>query len=211
MKYFISASLVILIINASIAQTKLGLQLTSSVISQRVTHSNDSIGISDGSNSFNPSIALLVDMPISGKYFFSTGIGYISKRVNLNVIETYPDSAHTKSYSIQYIQLPATFKLYTDDIALDKKLYFQFGPIIEIPISFKEKDQNFEVIKTIQPIDVTLLLGLGIEIQIAPQTAIGIGISYRRGLVNIVKETEFPDDNLVIKNDLIGIDIIIKL
>ncbi len=210
MKYFISASLVILIINASIAQTKLGLKLTSSVITQRITQSSDSIEISKGSNAFNPSIALIADMPISAKYFFSTGIGYISKRVNLNAYESYPDLMHTLSYNIQYIQLPATLKLFTDDVALDKKLYFQFGPIIEIPIHLKENDQNFQVIKTIQPIDITLLLSAGVEILIAPQTVIGIGLSYQRGLLNIVKETEFPDETLVIKNDLFGFDITIK-
>lgn len=200
----------ILIINASIAQTKLGLKLTSSVITQRITQSSDSIEISKGSNAFNPSIALIADMPISAKYFFSTGIGYISKRVNLNAYESYPDLMHTLSYNIQYIQLPATLKLFTDDVALDKKLYFQFGPIIEIPIHLKENDQNFQVIKTIQPIDITLLLSAGVEILIAPQTVIGIGLSYQRGLLNIVKETEFPDETLVIKNDLFGFDITIK-
>lgn len=210
MKYFISASLVILLINASIAQTKLGLKLTSSVITQRITHSNDSILVSKGSNVFNPAVALFADMPISQKYFFSTGIGYISKRVNLKIDEYYPDLMHTKSYNIQYIQLPATLKMYTDDIALDKKLYFQFGPIIEIPIHFKENDQNFQVIKTIQPIDITLLFSLGMELQIAPQTAIGIGLNYSRGLLNVAKETEFHDENLVIKNDLYGIDLTIK-
>lgn len=210
MKYFISASLVILLINASIAQTKLGLQLTSSVITQRITQSNDSIEVSNGSNSFNPSIALIADMPISAKYFFSTGIGYISKRVNLEVTEFYPDLTYSKSYNIQYIQLPATLKLYTDDVALDKKIYFQFGPILEIPVHFKENDQNYQVIKKIQPIDVTLLFGAGLEIQIAPQTAVAIGLSYRRGLLNIVKETGFTDETLVIKNDLYGVDIIIK-
>lgn len=210
MKYFISASLVILIINASIAQTKLGLKLTSSVIAQRITQSNDSIEISKGSNAFNPSIALIADMPISAKYFFSTGIGYISKRVNLNAYESYPDLMQTLSYNIQYIQMPATLKLFTDDVALDKKLYFQFGPIIEIPIHLKENDQNFQVIKTIQPIDITLLISAGVEILIAPQTIIGIGLSYHRGLINIVKETGFPDETLVIKNDLYGIDITIK-
>lgn len=210
MKYFISASLVILIINASIAQTKLGLKLTSSVITQRITQSNDSIGISKDSNSFNPSIALIADMPVSAKYFFSTGIGFISKRVDLNVDEYYPDLMHTQSYNIQYIQLPVTLKLFTDEVALDKKLYFQFGPIIEIPIHFKENDQNFQVIKTIQAIDITLLFSAGLEIQIAPQTSIAIGLSYQRGLINIVKETGFPDESLVIKNDLYGIDFIIK-
>lgn len=210
MKCFIAASLVILVINASIAQTKLGLKLTSSIISQRISHSYDSIGISNGSNAFNPSVSLFIDLSLSRNYFFSTGIGYISKRVNLKVNGFDDNLSQLKSYTVQYIQLPATLKLYTNEIALDKKLYFQFGPLIEISIHNKENKQNLKVIKRIQPVDITLLFGSGLEIQLAPQTAIQIGINYSRGLVNIVKETEFTDDNLVIKNDLYGIDIAIK-
>ena len=210
MKYFISASLVILVINASIAQTKLGLKLTSSIITQRISHSYDSIGIINGSNAFNPSVTLFLDLPISKNYFFSTGIGYISKRVNLKVNGSNDNLLQTKSYNIQYIQLPATLKLYTNEIALDKKLYFQFGPLVEIAVHNKENNQDMKLINEIQPADITLLFGAGLEIQLAPQTAMQIGINYSRGLVNIVKETEFNDNDLVIKNDLYGIDIAIK-
>jgi len=210
MKYFIAASLVIFVINASNAQTKLGLKLTSSIITQRVYNTQDSINIENGSNAFNPSITFLIDMPLSNNYFFSTGIGYISKRVNLKINKTGVDFSQTKSYNIQYIQLPATLKLYTNEIALDKKLYFQFGPIIEFPIHKKENDNNFQVINKIQPADVTLMFGAGIEFQLAPQTAVQVGINYSRGLINIVSESQFIDGNLVIKNDLYGIDIAVK-
>ena len=210
MKYFVAASLVIFVINASNAQTKLGLKLTSSIITQRVSHNYDSINITNGSNAFNPSITFLIDIPFSSNYFFSTGIGYISKRVNLEINKSGDSYSQTKSYNIQYIQLPATFKLYTNEIALDKKLYFQFGPIIEIPLHKKENDNNSQVINKIQPVDITLLFGAGIEIQLAPQTALQIGINYSRGLINIVSESQFMDDNLVIKNDLFGIDLAVK-
>ena len=210
MKYFIAASLVILILNASYAQTKLGLKLTSSVITQRISYSSDSISINNGSNAFNPSVSLFIDMPLSQNYFFSTGIGYISKRVNLNITKSADDISQSKSYNIQYVQLPATLKLYTNEIALDKKLYFQFGPLIEIALHNKENNQNLQVIQKIQPIDVTLLFGAGLEIQLAPQTALQIGINYSRGLINIVKESAYEENDLVIKNDLYGIDLAVK-
>ena len=210
MKYIIAASLAILMLNASYAQTKLGLKLTSSVITQRVTNSNDSISVTNGSNAFNPSFSLFVDIPLSESYFFTTGIGYISKRINLNVTKSDENLTQTKSYNIQYIQLPATLKLYTNEISIDKKLYFQFGPLIEIALHNKENNQNLQVIQEIQPIDVTLLFGAGLEIQLAPQTAMQIGLNYCRGLVNIVKEPAYEEGDLVIKNDLFGIDLAVK-
>ena len=210
MKYFIAASLVIFTINASIAQTKLGLKLTSSIITQRISNSGDSIGISNGANAFVPSLTLFADLPLSKNYFFSTGIGYISKRINLSVQSTDDNQSISKSYNIQYVQLPATLKLYTNEIALDKKLYFQFGPIFDIAVHTKESNPDLSVIDKFQPIDVTLLFGAGMEIQLAPNTAMQIGMSYSRGLINIVSEAEVVGNGLTIKNDLYSIDIAVK-
>lgn len=207
MKYFIAASLVIFTINASIAQTKLGLKLTSSIITQRISNSGDSIGISNGANAFVPSVTLFVDLPLSKNYFFSTGVGYISKRINLSVRNADDNQSLSKSYNIQYFQLPATLKLYTNEVALDKKLYFQFGPIFDIAVHTKETEPDLSVIEKFQPVDITLLFGAGLEIQLAPNTAMQIGINYSRGLINIVAEST---DDLNIKNDLYGIDIAVK-
>jgi len=210
MKYFVAAILVILILNKSNAQTKLGIKLTSSIITQRITDSNDSIGIDHGSNAFNPSVTLFADMPLSSTYFFTTGIGYISKRINLKASASNDDFSINKSYNIQYIRMPATLKLYTNEVALDKKLYFQVGPIIDIAIHHKETNPSYTVIKEVQPVDITLLFTVGMEIQLAPQTAMQIGINYNRGLINIVKDKEPGVKNISIKNDLYGIDVALK-
>ena len=209
MKYYIATSLAILVINASIAQTKLSLKLTSSIISQRVSHSDDTISISSGSNAFIPSVTLSADIPLSNNYFFSTGLGYISKRINMKIKIPEDNISHSASYNIQYLQLPATLKLYTSEISLDKKLYFQFGPIFDIAIHTKESNTNFSVINKFQPVDITLLFGAGIEFQLSPNTAVQLGINYSRGLVNIVSESAMAND-LSVKNDLFGIDIAIK-
>lgn len=210
MKYLIAASLVILNINASNAQTKLGLKFTPSVITQRISSPGDSVGVNSDSNSFTPSFTLFADLPLGRNYYFGTGIGYISKRVNLSLTRFDSETSQSKSYNIQYVQIPATLKLYTSEVALDKKLYFQFGPLIEIAVHNKETNQSLEIVEKFRPVDVSLLFGLGMEIQLAPQTALQIGINYRRGLINIVQESVFGDDNLVIKNDLYGIDIAVK-
>jgi len=137
MKFFFAAMLMILILNKSSAQTKLGLKLTPFIITQRIASSNDTINIGHGSNAFIPSVTLFAEIPLSTNYFFTTGIGYISKRINLNVNESEDNFHITKNYNVQYVRLPATLKLYTNEISLDKKLYFQFGPIIEIAIHSK--------------------------------------------------------------------------
>ena len=207
MKYFIAASLAILALNASIAQTKLSVKLTSSIINQRISHSADTIDIGSGSNAFVPSFHLCMDFPISKSYFISSGLGYISKRININQVAE--NSTNSLSYNIQYLQLPATLKLYTSEISLDKKLYFQFGPVFDIAVHTKENSSIASAITKFRPVDVTLLFSAGIDILVAPNTSVQLGINYTRGLVNIVSESTLTN-SFSIKNDLYGIEIAIK-
>lgn len=210
MKYLIIASLVILCINVTHGQTKLGLKLSPAVIDQRISYPNDSNSISNGSNAFNMSVMLFADISMSNNYFFTTGVGYTSKRINLQYQQGDDLATETKSYNVQYVQIPATLKLYTNEIALDKKLYFQFGPLIDVAVHNKESDSDLAIVDKFQPVDVSLLFAAGLEIQIAPQTAVLLGISYTRGLMNVVKDPADGVGDLVIKNDLFAIDVAIK-
>lgn len=208
-KNIIAAILMILAINTSIAQTKLGIKLSSSIIHQRVSYQDDTVHIGQGANAFSPSFTLFADIPFSENYYFTTGVGYISKRVNLNVASVDDNIVHPKSYNVQYLTLPATLKLYTNEIALDKKLYLQVGPVFDVALHTREIQHDFKLVESFQPIDVTLLFAGGMEIQMAPQTTLQIGLSYRRGLLSIVKSYHgAPDAD--IKNDLYGLDLAVK-
>jgi len=208
LKHILAASLAILALNASFAQAKLGLKLTSSIINQRISQSEDMVAVSRGANAFVPSFTIYTDMTIAKNYCFSTGLGYISKRINLNVQQSFDGMSQSQNYNIQYLQIPATLKLYTSEIALDKKLYFQLGPIFDIAIHSKENNNSLLIIDKFRPVDISLMFSAGLEIQVAPNTAIQLGINYSRGMVNVIADASVAD--LSIKNDLYGIDLAIK-
>lgn len=210
MKHLIIASLVILSVNVSHGQTKLGLKLNPAIITQRLTFPDDSSSIKKGPNSFNLSVMLFADIGITQNYFFNTGIGYTSKRMNLEYFQQDGVSSESKGYNVQYVQIPATLKLYTNEIALDKKLYFQFGPLIEVAVHNKETNQDVTIIDKFQPVDISLLFATGLEIQLAPQTAIQLGFNYTRGLINVAKSAGEGAEGMVIKNDLYSIEIAVK-
>jgi len=210
MKNLIVASLVILSINVSHAQTKLGLRLHPGVSTQRISYTNDNHSIGNGSNAFNLSALLFADFELSSNYFFNSGIGYTSKRININYKTQGEPNSYNKNYNIQYVQIPATLKLYTNEISLDKKLYFQFGPLIEIAIHNKESNQELRVVEQFRPLDISLLFASGLQFQLAPQTAIQIGIIYSRGLINVVKSSADGIGDLTIKNDIYALDLSIK-
>ncbi len=210
MKNIFIASLMILTINVANAQTNIGLKLSSSINAPRISYTDDSYTIDKGSNAFNPSAVLFADIALAKSYYFSTGLGYISKRINLATNGFDSNISNQKQYNIQYIQVPATLKLLTNEVALDKKLYFQFGPQFDIAVHHKENNPKLQVIKKFQPIDISLLFAAGMQIQLAPQTAVQIGISYTRSLINVARKTWMDDGDLSIKNDLFGIDLGIK-
>jgi hypothetical protein len=210
MKYYVFASLVILSVNVSWGQTKLGLKLSPAILHQRIAQSSDTVSISKGANPFNLSIALFADLPLSKNYYFTTGIGYTSKRINLQRQSTNDYLVIEKIYNVQYVRIPATLKLYTNEVALDKKLYVQFGPLVDVAVHTKENNSTINTVQKFQPVDVSLLFAAGLQIQLAPQTAIQVGASYTRGLVNIVKSTSGGLEGLKIKNDLYALDFAVK-
>ena len=210
MRYLIHAILVILSVNISNAQTKLGLRINPGVITQRISYSDDINSIKHSSNAFNLSTLLFADIELSNNYFFTTGVGYTSKRINLSFYETSDLNTQTKQYNIQYVQIPATLKLYTNEIALDKKLYFQFGPLFEVAVHNKETNPQLPIVDKFQPFDISLLFATGMQLQIASQTAIQLGFNYTRGLINIVKSPAESINDLVIKNDIYAIEMIVK-
>jgi hypothetical protein len=210
MRNLIVASLVILSINVSNGQTKLGLKLTPGVITQRISFPNDNNTVENGANAFNLSAILFADIEMSPNYYFTSGIGYTSKRMNIKLQRQGEINTFSKNYNIQYVQIPATIKLYTNEISLDKKLFFQCGPLIEIAVHNKENNHEISLIENFRPLDVSLLFATGLQIQIAPQTAMQIGITYRRGLINVVKSPADGIEDLIIKNDIYGLDLALK-
>ncbi len=209
MRYFLLASLTILSINLSSAQTKLGLKLAPSVINQRIGNVQDSASVTGGANAVVMPVLFSIDFSTGRNYYFGSGIGYVSKRMNL-IVNQEGSGSTSNSYNIQYVQIPATFKLFTSEVALDKRLYFQVGPVFEIAVNRKETNPQVSIIEQYQPIDISLLFATGMEFQVGAHTAIGLGISYSRGLVNIVKTPGAGLKDLSVKNDLFALELILK-
>ncbi|MEY5048129.1 MAG: hypothetical protein RLZZ175_1488 [Bacteroidota bacterium] len=133
-----------------------------------------------------------------GNAVFSTGITYNVRAVNTKwelSNTAYKDvPSGTYNYNLQYLQIPLTAKLYTNEIADDMKLYFQLGPTLDFKIAEKlnkgasTQSQPFEtqVAKGFFFFDASLLAGAGLEWQLGDATAAFFGLSYNRGLFNTI-------------------------
>jgi hypothetical protein len=208
MKTFTVAMLVILLNNVADAQTKLGIKLTPSVISQRITNPTDTSGFNQANARVSFPMMAVADICIGKNYYFATGVGFISRRMRYE--KPINPGDETIDLRVQYLQIPVTLKLFTDEVALDKRLYFQFGPVVEFKLH--ERIVQGSLPEDLMPGggNVTMLFAAGMNVLVSPHTAIEVGLNYSRGLINIFEDTGMNEDIPDARSDLFGIDITVK-
>jgi hypothetical protein len=192
---------------AAHSQIQMGFKLSPVISGNRVDIETDDVSVdSDGSAvrfSFGPIADFSLDA--NENYYFSTGFWLTSKRAGIS----YSDGVDriTQSYNLQYIQLPATLKFYTNEVGLDKRIFFQFGPTFDIKVSekLKDGDRSQKVIEDFRFFDMTLYMSAALEYQLGQTTRIFGGISYSRGLINAASDA--INDDIIYKNDYFGIEL----
>jgi hypothetical protein len=202
---FLSLSIVL----QSYSQTKLGLKFSPTLISNRVTNFSDSLSFEKPKSYGSFIFGLAIDKAFSDNYSFSTGLFYVKKNVGFSIKNS--NSVDTnEAYQIDYLQIPISIKLYTNEIQPETSLYFQIGGTIDINIYDAPKERKYTTIAEFQPIDGSAIIGAGVEYKAGLNTILYGGISYYRGLTNVIKKSEPLDDPLLIKIDMISLDLGIK-
>ena len=140
-------------------------------------------------------------------------------------------------FALQYLEIPVSVKLYTNEISTDMKLYFQVGISGNILLSAKVDGQktilkydstktgsdstsSFKLTKNFFFIEASLVFSTGIELQMGENTYFFTGLTLNHGLTNIDRfYKKKPEDNdgyghgingFVLKNSYFGIDVGLK-
>jgi hypothetical protein len=144
---------------------------------------------------------LSADIFVSETYAFSTGLWYTIKR---SAFENVPFSRTStgatplgiSEYNLQYLQVPVSLKLFTNEITTDTRVYFQLGGTFDVKLAEKAKRQGENAFyrrsvaqdtKVYSPIDVGILLGAGVEMRLSEHNSAYAGLTYNRGLMNALK------------------------
>jgi hypothetical protein len=207
MKKVIITLLALLTVFTGYAQFKIGLKVSPGMILNRTFVSPDSIHVTNNGLKFTIPFGVFVDIPLTERYYFNTGVNLVGKVSDLNYQVGNGSISHER-IKMQYIQVPVTVKLFTDEIAVDKKLYFQFGPAFEILINSKGDPKKY--IDKIQFGDISFLFAGGIDLKIGPNTSMCVGLAYNRGLLNIIQSHSLPAEEFSLKNDMFLLEIGIK-
>jgi len=210
-------------ISTASAQFEIGLKVSPSITSLRAESPTDHNFTSDGSKlSFGG--GLVVDYFFGENYAISTGLLLTGKGGNI----AYTDIAGNtpiivkQKIATQYLGVPITVKLFTNEISSGTRLYFQVGPSLNIPIGTRINGNKFftdpvtgkenKASDYVYFVDADIMAGAGVEYQLAKSTKLFAGINYQRGLVNIDHYFEstrgFKD--VTIKNSGVALDLGIK-
>ena len=193
------------------AQVKLGFQFSPTLSTNRISADSDTLNLETDGTGLRFAVGPIVDIGFTENYFVSTGIFLVSKRAGIEAdLRNDNEPSFTEEYKLQYIQVPLSLKLLTNEVALDKKIYFQFGTTLEFAVQDEPDQRENFIVEDFKLFDSSLLLGVGLEYKMGVSTILYGGFSYHRGLLNAVSEQVRLDDDIVFKNDYVGLDFGIK-
>lgn len=200
------------------AQSKLGLKFSPSISSNRVSLVDSIHDVTDGGSAFKFSLGLIYDHEITETYFFSTGLIFVPKQVAFHAgVEneyegdtTYAGNAF-EEYRLNYLQIPLSLKLFTNEVQPDTRIYFQVGVAPEIKVFDEAKKEDYDLVKDFRNMDAIVLFGAGAEYRAGINTTLFGGFTYQRGLANVIKSESFGfQDDLIIRNTIFSFDLGIK-
>ena len=201
----------LLISFSSLSQVTIGFTFSPNLSTNRIDYDRADLDFSTNDSGLRFSAGPIVDFGLTENYFISTGLQFVSKRVGLTAIsEDTPPVREEEVYNLHYVSIPATLKLYTNEVSLDTKIYFQFGGAFEFLVSQQEQEDAFYYITDFRTFDTSLIFGLGAEYKAGVNTSLFGGFSYSRGLIDTVNETTPLQNNLSIKNDLLSLNLGVK-
>ena len=182
---------------------RLSVKIDPTVTFNRFESNSDSIIIENLRDDVRLTFGLAADIGMTESYYFSTGFLYSIRKVSFGAINEQTGETDEEQYSLEYIELPLTLKLFTNDLGVDSKIYFQTGFTLDFLVNWRGINKNDTRIEDLSFFDSSFLVGAGYDKQLGISTAFFIGLFYQRGLVNIANE----DSGFSLKNDLLGLDL----
>jgi hypothetical protein len=213
---------------AAFAQVEIGLKVSPSISYLR-TDSPSGTAFSSESSKFSFGGGIFMDYFFGENYAFNTGLFLTGKGGTISYTDrnstgSSPISVRVEQkIAMQYLELPLTVKLFTNEVAPDTRLYFQVGGSIAVPVQTRingEKYYNDPFDNNNQTkagdhvfdVDANLIGGFGAEYQLGQSTKFLAGLSYHHGLIDTDRyfEKTRKFDSVNIKNSVFSLDLGLK-
>ena len=202
-------ALLLFVAIAAEAQVKLGVKVSPGLNTTRIkTLSTDFQNANiDGKSSLGFNGGIFVDYELSENYYFNSGVNFSARKFRFEGSYDFNQVTITteEEIKLQYVQVPISLKLYTNEVALDKKVYFQVGATAD----FKVQDDYQPLVgdNKMNFFDTSLLIASGMEMTMGSNTTVFGGISFNRHFLDMFSDD--PND-FSGSNSFIGLEIGVK-
>ncbi len=181
------------------SQTKLGLRLSPGLSFSRSEAANAS-NIENSNAALRFTFGPIADVFFRENYAFSTGLWFSTRRVGFQAASVTNNNTDAPSgdyyINTQYLQLPVSLKLFTNEVSPDLRIFFQMGGTIDVKIQENPDFSTSNDNALLLPFDVGALIGTGFELVMGPNTILLGGLSYNRGLLNVMRRR--ANNNIVV-------------
>ncbi|MDX5423216.1 MAG: PorT family protein [Hymenobacteraceae bacterium] len=202
----------------TMAQVEIGLQVSPTIAGNRFV-AESKYNFEKESNNLRLGVGVVADYFFAQNYAFSTGLMYRSKGSEISYSFRQTDGSVTSGkddISLQYIELPLSLKLFTNEVAPGTIVYFQVGGSLNTKVAAQVNDMKVidgvKASKRFSIFEADALLGGGAEFQMGQSTKLFAGLTYHRGLSNIddYYRDKFGDKNIAVKNSSVSLDFGVK-
>jgi hypothetical protein len=166
------------------AQSQWGVQIVPGLSYNRLHTNPDTTNLTSDGFGLSLRGGLIYDHCFKEYYYISTGLIFAVKRCSVQHTQSNIKELHT----LQYLQVPLLFKLYTGEIALDTQMYVELGAVGAMKINswVSELSAQQVFITKFKPWEVGGVVGIGVTYNISLFTSIFAGLSYQLGLSSMV-------------------------
>jgi hypothetical protein len=208
MKYYLFISLLFLLKITADGQVRVGMNILPGISVNRISSESDTLAYSNDGVGYKMALGVLFDFETRKNYYFSTGLYWFPKRAGFKLKSS--EGVESYTYKLQYLQIPFNFKLFTDEFSIDKRFFFQFGLAFEMKIDEKGKYLEELYLEKFNFLNIVLDFGVGLDMKVGQNTSLFTGITYYRGLLNIVEPQSFLKGDFKAKNDYWALNLGIK-
>lgn len=212
MKKLTLIALLLVVTSTAFAQLEMGIKITPSIAGNRIIAPKE-YGFEKEGGNFRFGFGVIGDYYFTESAAFSTGLAFTGKGGSISYLNN--NVRTIEEISLQYLEIPLTVKLFTNEVAPDMKIYFQTGlslnPRISAKVNGEKLDQNDDkYTKRFNVLDTDVILGSGLEWQLGESTKVFGGLSYHRGLLNIDDYHKNKSNKIEIRNNVVSLDLGVK-
>ncbi|MCX6208721.1 MAG: porin family protein [Bacteroidetes bacterium] len=193
-------------------------------------HPNEN-GVKNDGSKMGINYGLMLDYEFSDSYIFSTGLqishtggklsytgnAWTDKHVGY-VVADNSSVNNTANYNVglQYLQIPFAIKLLSDNKS-KTNFWGSFGGFIAIPLkaradvetnftvggnSVNYSKNNDNIIGNVQPINLGMQIGAGVELPISDKNILVAGLIFNNGFIDVTKNSSWGGDGRINLNSI---------